>query len=187
MAIWQYQLIVIPEKKLLKNNNKIPLRVFSNPNKRSYYLNFNWWKGAFIDTKLIKEEIGKHVPLRDWSNENFFGWKGNTKNNEDNDAFMSVISSHEISGFQFRTDLRNRNNIENFLKQMLIICKNNNWLVMNVNGNVFYSDFEVILDDIRKSNAYSFLEDPHVFITKLNEREEKKKSFLKRIFSKLKK
>lgn len=177
MAIWQYQLIVIPEKKLVKNN-KIPLRVFTNLNKRSYYLNFNWWKDVFIDTQFIKEEVGKHIPLGDWSNENFFGWKGNTENNEDNDVFISVISSHEISGFQFRTDIRKRDNIENFLKPMLMICKNNNWLVMNVNGNLF-SDFEMILEDIKKSDACSFLENPHLFITKLIDRDENKKSFLK--------
>jgi len=200
MAVWQYTLTAIPEKGIIKKYGKVPQRLFEshkvlktlpiseNVLQITDKLTFQdirkikWWNETKIDLNLISAQIDKLETRGSWSNNvDFFGWKGDTNNGKDNDCHISFDKdSLIVNEFHFRTDIRSRNNVSHFLSGMLVICKENDLLVMNSKGLLLKPDIEIILEDIKKSNAVDFLTDPKQFLDKIIE-EDKKANFWSKI------
>ena len=187
MAIWQYQLTIIPKESILKKYSEIPEKLFIDKEAWENYWNkwktkskepeidfedaktINWWQNINIDIEKTVSDIDKLITRGDWSNcINFIGWKGDSDNNQDNDCHIAYnAKTRELSEFQFRTDLRSNKNVATFLKGILEICSNNELMVMNLEGFLFEPKIKLILEDLKTSNAIAFLSDPLKFIEKV--------------------
>jgi hypothetical protein len=53
------------------------------------------------------------------------------------------------------------------LKGILNICAQNELMVFNTKGHLFEPNFDIIFEDIKKSNAVAFLTDPEKFLDKI--------------------
>lgn len=196
MAVWQYQLNVIPKKAVLEKYGELPVKLFIDFDGWKEYWNnrrsqegfskpqfedartIKWWEKTKLDTKKVAEQIDLLVKRGDWSNDDsgFIGWKGNSNQDEDNDAHISYnTKTNIISEFQFRTDLRNKENLTKFLKGILNICRENELVVFNVEGHLFEPDFDIVFDDLKKSNALAFLADPIKFFDTIAEKNDDSK------------
>jgi len=86
----------------------------------------------------------------------------------DNDASIDLNEqSLCIREFSFRADLREKN--VTFLKNMIALGVENNWLFFDRKGKIMKPDFEEIKTSIRNSNAYRFLENPIKFFRKYSQ------------------
>lgn len=208
MAIWQYQLYIIPKEAVIDKYGEIPEKLFIDKQAwKKYWENIKyvdgfpepdfedattmrWWRNINLDIKDTAAQIDKLVKRADWSNaKDYIGWKGDTDNEEDNDCHISFDEiTNEINEFQFRIDLRNKAYAIKFIDGMLEICAKNNLYVMNINGYLFAPDSELILEDIKKSDAEKFLTDPGKLIRKVAEDknnrfqlQQKRKNFWERL------
>lgn len=167
MAVYQYYLAVVPKEGIQKRHDPIPNK-----------MNISIETGCFeSDAELYWKEIGKIpdniilqidsiVKRANWGNsETSFNWKTYT-DKIDNDAFISLDKkSCEIKEFSFRADLREEG--LTFLKKMIELGKENNWMFMDRKGELMNADFEEIKESIRNSNAFRFLNDPIKFLEKI--------------------
>lgn len=83
MAVWQYELRLLPKESLQKYYGSIPQ---SLPIIKKLNENINWWKGINIDVATIKERVSKVIP-RDTNMEliDTISWKG-YEDRQDNDV-----------------------------------------------------------------------------------------------------
>jgi len=208
MAVWQYQLNIIPKKAILEKYGSIPYELFIDQNGwEKYWENvkydngfpepefedaktIKWWTKTKLDIKKTSEHIDKLVSRGDWNDDEdngFIGWKGDSEKGEDNDAHIAFDKkTNIISEFQFRADLRKRENITEFLNGMLDLCKQNDLMVFNTDGILFEPKSELIYEDLKKSNAVEFLTNPEKFLDKIAERENKKQPKKVSFWSKIK-
>src|SRR5690606_5403397 len=135
-----------------------------------------WWKNIKFDIERTVYQIDKLVKRGNWNNtKGCIGWKGDTKNEEDHDCHISFDEeTKEVKEFQFRTDLRNGKNAKVFMAGMLEICRQYELMAMNMEGVLFDPGAELIFEDIKKSNATKFLNDPVGFIEKVVDSEDSK-------------
>lgn len=183
MAIWQYELNVIPRKGILDRYGEIPDKFFMDKEGwERFWKTFNrdfdnikydfedaktiqWWKNISFDVERVAEEMDKLVKRGKQSRIGYIWWKGDMDNDEDHDAYISFDGeTKEVKGFQFRTDLRNMTKALKFMEGMLGICSQNELMLMNVEGGLFEPRMELILEDMKTSNAKKFLTNPSKFI-----------------------
>jgi hypothetical protein len=208
MAVWQYQLNIIPKKAILEKYGEIPKELFIDYDGwEKYWANVSfdngipepefedakttkWWTDVRIDIKKIIDNIDQLVERGNWNDDEksgFVGWKGDPEQEEDNDGHISYDKdTNIISEFQFRTDLRNKENATKFLNGMLNLCKQNDLMVFNTNGILFEPKPELIFEDLKKSNAITFLTDPIKFLDKIGKEEDKLKPKKSSFWSKIK-
>lgn len=207
MAIWQYQLTVIPKQSVLGKFGKIPNKLEVNEEAWEKYWenvidienlpepNFedantiNWWKNSKIKKSELVENIDKLVKRAEWSKDSLesISWKGNENLKEDNDCFIAFNKYSKVIGeFSFRVDLRKKRNIENFLTGMLEICEKNELIVYNNEGILFLPKLELIIGDLKNSKAVDFLTNPGKFIEKIAKKENKSKIEKTNFWKKLK-
>ena len=195
MAIWQYQLIIIPRKAILQKYGEIPKTLFIDfDGWEKYWENVDydngfpdpdfedaktikWWDNTVLNINDISKQIDKLVTRAEWGESlSSINWKGNSTNYEDNDCYIAYNKTKRIiNEFQFRVDLRKQDNISRFLNGMLNLCKKNELMVFNINGVLFEPKIEVIYEDLKKSNAVAFLTDPEKFLDKIADRENTRK------------
>ena len=207
MAIWQYQLNIIPRKSIIEKYGNIPTELLiANDSWEKYWENIKdienlpepdfedaktikWWNNIKLDIKKTSEQVDKLVSRANWGKDSLdsVNWKGNSNNEEDNDCYISFDPKTKfINEFEFRTDLRNREKATNFLNGMLELCAKNELMVFNTKGILFEPNPELIYEEIRKSNAVAFLTEPEKFLDKIAERENKKESKKVSFWSKIK-
>ena len=75
-----------------------------------------------------------------------------------------------ITEFSFRADLRE--NGFTFLKNMIELGKENDWMFMDRKGKLMKANFEEIKESIRNSDAHSFLKNPIEFLENLDNKNE---------------
>ncbi len=164
MAVWQYPLIVVPEKSIqsdyeciFKNNESEFL-----PDTNSFWENFNG------DITLIISEMDQIIPKADWGNETCLNWKGNEKNDEDNDACICLSDDKiKIEVFHFRIDLRKDSNITTVLQSILNLCKKNEFVLIDLKGEILKPEMKTIIESLKGSNAMKFITDPIQFFEDL--------------------
>lgn len=168
MAIWQYLLIVVPEKSIQSNYQYIFKNNESDflPDTNSFWENFNG------DISLIISEIDQIIPKADWGNETYLNWKGNEKNDEDNDACICLSDDKiKIEVFHFRIDLRKASNITNILQSILNLCKKNQLILIDLKGEILKPEMKTIIESLKDSNAMKFITDPIHFFENLKNNE----------------
>jgi len=208
MAVWQYQLNIIPKEAILEKYGSIPNELLIDHDGWEKYWeelvdiknlpepNFEdaktikWWNKIKLDVKRITEQVDKLISRGDWNDDEesgFIGWKGDSEKEEDNDAHIVFdVKTKIISEFQFRTDLRNKGNATKFLNGMLNICDQNDLMVLNTKGTLFEPKSELIFEDLKKSNAVHFLTDPEGFLDKIAKEEDDRKPKKVSFWSKIK-
>lgn len=208
MAVWQYQLNIIPKKAILEKYGELPNELFIDYDGwKKFRENVSldneipeaefedakttkWWTDVRIDIKKVINQVDQLVKRGDWNddeNSGFVGWKGDSKKEEDNDGHISYdIETNIISEFQFRTDLRNKENVTKFLNGMLKICEQNDLMVFSINGILFEPKLEIIFEELKKSNAVAFLIDPIKFLDKIGKEKDKQQQKKSSFWSKIK-
>lgn len=168
MAIWQYLLIVVPEKSIDNNYQCI----FKN-NKTEFLPETNsFWKNFEGDIPSIISELDQIIPKANWGNETYLNWKGNGNNDEDNDACICLSDDKtKIEEFQFRIDLRKASNITNVLQAILNFCKKNQFVLIDLKGEIFKPEMQYIMKSLKNSNAMKFIADPIQFFENLENKE----------------
>jgi hypothetical protein len=139
MAIWQYLLIVVPEKSIevdyqciFKNNKTEYL-----PETESYWIHFDG------DVSSIISKMDQIITRASWGDETCMCWKSDV-NNEDNDSSICL----------------NDDNITNFLIPILEICQANKLVLIDLKGEIHKPKIENLVTSIKASNATAFLTDP---------------------------
>ncbi|TDW52257.1 hypothetical protein EV144_101945 [Flavobacterium sp. 270] len=161
MAIWQYLLIVVPEKSIQNDYQCI----FKNNKTKFLPQTKSFWKVYDKDVSSIISGIDQIIKRADWSSETLLSWKGNTTNEEDNDCSISINKDKtRIKEFQFRVDLRKESNLINFLIPILKICEMNKLVLIDLKGEIHKPKIEDIITSIKASNATAFLNDPIAFL-----------------------
>lgn len=182
MAIWQYKLEVILKNSVLKRFGFIPAKLEINhegwenfrqkrlqgikdePDFEDAYT-INWWKDIPFNRKKIVSSINSLIKQCEWSNSETISWKGDTRQKQDHDVYIHFDEWENIVEFYFRTDLRDDS--LDFLAEMLEICKENEWLVMDAKGYLMNPGLLDVYDSVRNSNTTKFLEDPERFFENL--------------------
>lgn len=113
------------------------------------------------------ERIDLIVNRAKWGNDKTsINWKTYSEQ-VDNDASIYLDEeSLTIREFSFRADLREKD--LKFLKNMIELGVENEWLFFDRKGKLMKPDFEEIKNSIRNSNAYSFLNDPIKFLENID-------------------
>ncbi len=165
MAVWQYLLIVVPEKSISVDYQCI----FKN-NKTEYLPETDsFWNNFDGNIPSIISELDQIIPKASWSDDICLNWKGNEKKDEDNDACICLNDDKsKIESFRFRIDLRKASNITKVLQSILNICEKNQFVLIDLKGEIFKPKLEDIFKSIKASNATQFLNDPIKFLENLN-------------------
>lgn len=167
MAIYQFYLAVIPKAGLLHKHEQIPNEIKVSTETGYFESNTEeYWELAGIPSEPIIQAIDTLVNKANWGNDNsYFNWKTYT-DVLDNDASMSTNeTSGNIIELSFRADLREKD--LQFLKGMIELGKQYDWLFMDRKGNLAEPDSIEIGRLIEMSNSYKFLQDPTKFLTDL--------------------
>ena len=167
MAIWQHLLIVIPENSIDKNYN-----IFENNETEFLPDTDSFWENFDGDISSIIYELDQIIPKANWGDETYLNWKGNGNNEEDNDACICLNDDKtKIKEFQFRIDLRKASNIINVLQSILNLCKKNQFVLIDLKGQIFKPEIESIIESLKSSNAMKFIADPILFFENLENKE----------------
>jgi hypothetical protein len=168
MAIWQFYLEVVPREGIGKIHPNIPEKFelstedgFFDAKTEQY-----WEVSEFYPTKTI-QKVDAIIKRTVWSNNSHsFNWEA-SPGIPDNDAFLTVDkNSKNINHFHFRSDLREEN--LNFLREMLDLSKEMDWLLMDRKGFVAEPEMKKIIERVKVSNAFRFLSNPKQFFDDLD-------------------
>lgn len=185
MAIYQFNLTIIPRTSLLERFGTIPdaLKVDYDERKEHFNkskegelsesdvysdaLTQDWWSKIEIDIPKLVSRIDKYVNRADWGNSEFsYNWKTYT-DEVDNDAYLSLNEENgKIEELNFRADLREKGFA--FLRNMINLSKENDWLLMDVKGNLCEPVIEEVKRLIKISYCYRFLTNPEQFFDDLD-------------------
>ena len=164
MAVYQYYLAIVPKEAVEKKHDSIPNEIGVSIETGFFESDAEiYWKEVNTKADDIVSKIDLMVARATWGNDNTsINWKTYT-DEVDNDASIYLDEeSLTIREFSFRADLREKN--FNFLKSMIELGKENEWLFMDIKGKLMKPDFDEIKNSIRNSNAHSFLKDPVTFL-----------------------
>ena len=168
MAVYQYYLAVVPKQGIENRHDSIPDEIGVSTETGYFESDAEiYWKEVDIYSDKIVSKIDLIVKRANWGNDKTnLNWK--TYSDEiDNDASIYLDKeSLTIREFSFRADLREKN--LKFLKKMIELGVENEWLFFDRKGKLMKPDFEEIKKSIRNSNAYSFLEDPIKFLENID-------------------
>lgn len=167
MAIWQYLLIVVPKNSIDKNYN-----IFENNETDFLPDTDSFWENFDGDIPSIISELDQIIPKANWGNDTFINWKGDGNNDEDNDACICLSDDKtKIKEFQFRIDLRKASNITNVLQSILNLCKKNQFVLIDLKGEIFKPEMQYSMESLKNSNAMKFIADPIQFFENLENKE----------------
>lgn len=164
MAVYQYYLAVVPKDGIEKIHNLIPNKIRVSVETGFFESDAKlYWQEIEKKVDGIVSKVDLIITRSNWVNDGkSYDWKTYLEF-VDNDASIYLDKeSLTIREFSFRADLRETN--FTFLKKMIELGKENNWMFMDRNGNLMNADFDEIKNSIRNSNALKFLKDPNKFI-----------------------
>jgi hypothetical protein len=168
MAIYQFQLTVIPKKGVFEKFGLIPEKLEIDYEERKTHhfkkeglideedkfydaLTQDWWSSAELNPIEIIHQVDKIVSRANYGNDTWVVWK--TYSHElDNDASMSInAETGKIEEFQFRADLREQD--LKFLQNMISLSNKYDWLLMDIRGNLSKPALKEVSRLIQASNS----------------------------------
>jgi hypothetical protein len=166
MAIYQYQLIVIPRQTILDYWDIIPVKVQVRDNPafdKDDLINVKWWDKKLINFGTVEKRILNFADQVEWT-------KGseNVKTFGDNDTNDISIVKDELGHLEemdFRIDLREID--KRFIDNVLTIVQGLDCMLLDRQGNLFEPTHDNLSDNIKKSNAFKFVTNPTDFLDKL--------------------
>jgi len=164
MAIYQFLIFIIPQKTIEQKFNGFPEQIEFKPNNDERTR--EWWNGIKINIDELQKELDQIITRKSWGDKVDLVWKSE-KEDFDHDVSIDFNENTRfIDEFQFRTDLTDCS--LTFLNSMLKICQNNDWLLMDFNGNLSKPNLKDLLQLIKGSDAYRFLKDPIDFLESIH-------------------
>jgi len=182
MATYQFLTFVLPRTPIEKKYGGIPKQLeIKHAEWEKYWENWDmksndapepefkdaistkWWKGIQINIENLKNNIDRIITRAEWNGGK--SWK--TENSEfDHDLSIDFNETENyIEDFRFRTDLRDAK--LKFLNSMLELCDQNEWILMDENGNLCNPNIRELVELIKESKAHLFITNPSEFFDKL--------------------
>jgi hypothetical protein len=168
MAVYQYYLAVIPKQGIEKKHDFIPNEIGVSTETGFFESDAGiYWKVAEMKADDIVTKVDVVIKRVKWRNDKTsFNWEDNSDEIENDAVIYLDEETLTIREFSFRADLREKDFA--FLKNMIALGKEKDWLFMDRKGKLMKPDFEEIKKSIRESNAYSFLADPIKFLKNID-------------------
>jgi len=179
MAIYQYDLYLIPRLSIIDKYGEIPTQLFIDHEAWKKHwaketwedghdfedaLTTNWWKESKLLFKEIEPFIHSFIKPVAWSklstDHKAYG------NNDTNDFSIGLTVEGSIEDFHCRIDLREID--RNFIDRLLALAKQMNCLLLDRNGNLFQPTFDKLTDNLKHSNAFKFISNPRDFVDKFS-------------------
>lgn len=167
MAISQFYMAIFPKKGIIEYFGEVPkvLEVDfqkmtknflnDNINDEDDYFEFiqhKCWSISKINSEEIIKIIDNILDRANWGNSTKANnWKTET-DETDNDAWLLVDEENNILEFTFRADLRQPQ--LKFLLEMIELCIEKDFLLMDISGNVVKPDLEKVIELVKQSNAF---------------------------------
>src|SRR4051812_48252297 len=177
MAIYQYNLYLIPQQSIVEKFGKIPSQLFIDHDAWTRHwdkeiweegydfedaLTTNWWKERAFLFERIEPFIHTFAKPVAWSKlsteHKSFG------NNATNDFSIGLLEGRFIDNFHCRIDLRKID--RKFVDHLLSLAKQMDCLLLDRKGNLFKPSFDQLTDKLQQSNAFQFISDPSNFADK---------------------
>jgi hypothetical protein len=189
MAVWQFNLTVIPAIALIEKYGHIPDKLFIDSEKRQQFFDFkegdieneevieydnalsdDWWHLVDILPINIVQQMDKIVKRADYGNDFWINWKTYIAEENleiDNDACLLINeNTGKIEELSFRADLREPSLL--FLSKMLELARLYDWVFMDKKGFIAKPEKEPVFILIENSNAFRFLQNPQQFLENLS-------------------
>jgi hypothetical protein len=153
MAIWQFAFSVIPSDKEIKYH--------SSDKKVQNIDDIMSWHGYSLKDSSIKELCKILKPSKSWSDDiKLFGHTEETCI----ELFYEGIVLDDVS---IRLDLRNLTT--EILEAILSFIDSNNAVILTSDGSILKPVIKEIIEEVRKSEAHSFLSNPDAFLSQIKE------------------
>jgi hypothetical protein len=185
MAVWQFNLTVIPKNTLIEKYGFVPDKLFVDLKEWQQFqkdkiakkeifngdykdaLSQNWWLLCNMSAMELVHQMDKIVRRADYGEDTRICWKTYVfgENLEiDNDASLSInAETGKIEALNFRADLRDPSLI--FLNKMIELARLYDWVFMDTaKGSIAQPNKEEVVKLIENSNAFRFLQNPRQFL-----------------------
>jgi hypothetical protein len=164
MAIYQYYLAVVPKQGIEKKHASIPNEIGVSIETGFFECDAEiYWREVEMKADDVVSSVDLIVKRASWGNDRTsINWKTYTDEVDNDAAIYLDEETLTIREFSFRADLREKDFI--FLKNMIELGKEKEWLFMDRKGKLMKPDFEEIKNSIRNSDAFHFLKDPIKFL-----------------------
>lgn len=182
MAIYQYNISLLPRQPILEKFGEVPSKLFIDHEARQEFLDnttdfnapfdfeddltINWWKDSRVRFSDIQNYIASFSEPIEWTKD-FDDLKSYKDNNDnDNDLSIDIPDKEYIEDFSFRINVARLST--DFIGHIIAIASNLNCLIVDKQGNLFEPTYQNMADNIRLSNAFKFCSNPHVFFDMLS-------------------
>jgi hypothetical protein len=188
MAVWQFNLTVIPKNALIEKYGFVPDKLFVDLKEWQQFqkdkiakkeifngdykdaLSQNWWLLCNKSAMEIVHQMDKIVRRADYGTDTRVYWKTSFSDEEqkiDNDASLGInAETGKIEALNFRADLREPSLI--FLNKMMELARLYDWVFMDtIKGSIAQPNKEEVGKLIENSNAFRFLQNPRQFLEDL--------------------
>jgi hypothetical protein len=155
MALWQFDLHLLPRSSLLRRYNSIPIRV-----PRADFDDFDWWRDArFAANRELGSDFIILPETKSWSP--FI----RTWGDEDGDRVDLCFKENLLEAFFVRIDVRNIS--VSFLSSICKIAVEWDCLLLLENDLLVSPSVSNLMTAIRPSRSFRFVLDPEGFIAML--------------------
>jgi hypothetical protein len=170
MATYQYNILLLPRQSVVARFAKLPtdsIKLLFSENDKDKEFEFwflDWWTDCNFNYENVLprpetkyKEVTWTKPYEDIMS---FG------NENENDITFDLTQQKHIKNIQIRIDLREPD--LNFIKFVIEIAKNTNSVFLDRQGFIFEPTSQDLYDSIKKSNAFSFINNPYDFLDRLS-------------------
>lgn len=158
MAIWQFDMHLLPEEAIRRRYGSIPVAIAPADIDAG-----GWWKDA-LPPGNFTESLSKLLPQAvSWSS------SINTWGYEDGNRIDLVWDDDQLMDVFVRIDVRQIS--YDLVEKLLRLARINRWVPW-VNGQVLRPSLGHILRAIRYSDAFKFVQDPEAFLIALDKEEQ---------------
>jgi hypothetical protein len=161
MAIWQYKGELIPELWLIEKHGRIPATLenylMTEDSDLDTFENPHCWRDSELPKDLVSRVEAILPPTQSWSKDALmFG-------DEKVTDFTIWYEGGEVDAIHFRWDLR-QPDLEVLNQLVSLANRLGAYIVSGDRATVIEPNFDALLQDIKKSNAYRFCQDPEGFL-----------------------
>lgn len=167
MAIYQYHVVVVPRKAILARWHSVPQQIKKDEifeSEDDELTDYKWFAESQIEYTTLENRILKFAERAEWTKRSkYYGSYGDDKTN---DISIAKDEYGYLTEFSFRLDLTELDT--SFIDNLIAILNELNCLLIDRQGNVFEPNLVDMLNNIKKSNAFKFVSDPHDFFAKFS-------------------
>ena len=159
MAIWQYNIYLIPRKSLFNRYGQIVQNLNIDE-----ALEIEWWRDINVDIDRFLPILKQFGKIQGWTQ-----YSDSVRSFGEVEADDVSVTFDEkkqmVLEFHCRVDLRKID--REFLNKIFLLAKNFDCLLMDIQGKLFEPTFSAIGNSISLSNSNRFVQDPKLFLDDL--------------------